>query len=159
APYNCVMTHTTVAERRRLESLPRAELEQYQLRRLNELLDHILPANRFYAQKLARLNRPIKSVADFSAIPFTFKEELAGPVSNNRVITNLTWPRERYSRFHQTSGTSGRPLVVLDTPDDWNWVLECWQYVLDVSRIAPGDRVLMAFSFGPHIGFWGAYES
>lgn len=153
------MTHTTVADRRRLESLPRAELEQYQLRRLNELLDRILPTNKFYAQKLARLKRPIKSLAEFSTIPFTFKEELAGPVGNSGVITNLTWPRERYSRFHQTSGTSGRPLVVLDTPEDWNWVLECWQYVLDVSRIAAGDRVLMAFSFGPHIGFWGAYES
>jgi phenylacetate-CoA ligase len=50
-------------------------------------------------------------------------------------------------------------LVVLDTPDDWQWVLECWQYVLDAAGIGTGDSVLMAFSFGPHIGFWGAYES
>jgi phenylacetate-CoA ligase len=153
------MTQTTVADRRRLESLPRAELEQYQLGRLNELLDRILPTNKFYAQKFARLNRPIKSLAEFATIPFTFKEELTGPVSSNGAINNLTWPRERYSRFHQTSGTSGRPLVVLDTPDDWHWVLECWQYMLDGAGVGAGDRVLMAFSFGPHIGFWGAYES
>ena len=153
------MSHTTVAERRRLESLPRKELEQYQLGRLNALLEKVLPTNHFYAQKLARAKGPIESLEEFSEWPFTFKEELADPLSSNEAIKNLTWPRERYSRFHQTSGTSGRPLVVLDTPDDWQWVLECWQYVLDGAGVGAGDRVLMAFSFGPHIGFWGAYES
>jgi phenylacetate-CoA ligase len=153
------MTHTTVAERRRLESLPRAELEQHQLRRLNALLDQILPTNQFYAQKLARMKRPVESLAEFAQWPFTFKEELIGPVSSGDVANNHTWPWNRYSRFHQTSGTSGRPMTMLDTPDDWRWVLECWQYVLDAAGIVAGDRALMAFSFGPHIGFWGAYES
>ncbi|HTQ40250.1 MAG TPA: AMP-binding protein [Pirellulales bacterium] len=153
------MTPTTAAERRRLESLPRAELEQYQLLRLNALLDQILPANQFYAQKLARMKRPVDSLAEFARWPFTFKEELVVSASGGDTARNHTWPRERYSRFHQTSGTSGRPLAVLDTPDDWQWVLQCWQYVLDAANIRAGDRVLMAFSFGPHIGFWGAYES
>jgi phenylacetate-CoA ligase len=154
------MSHTNVAQRRRLESLSRTELEQHQCDRLNALLDQVLPHNKFYAQKLARVERPLKSLNDLAACPFTFKQELVGLVSGgDNAIQNLTWPRDRYSRFHQTSGTSGRPMAVLDTADDWHWVLECWQYVLDAAGIAAGDRVLMAFSFGPHIGFWGAYES
>jgi len=153
------MSHTTVAQRRRLESLPRSELQQHQLNRLNALLDQIVPNNRFYTQKLSRVQRPVKSLEEFAAWPFTFKQELVGPASGSDAVHNLTWPRERYSRFHQTSGTSGRPLVVLDTADDWQWVLECWEYVLDAAGVGAGDRVLMAFSFGPHIGFWGAYES
>ncbi|HZZ26419.1 MAG TPA: AMP-binding protein [Pirellulales bacterium] len=153
------MTPTTAAERRRLESLPRAELEQYQLRRLNALLNQALPSNQFYAQKLARMKQPIESLAEFAQWPFTFKEELMGPASGGDTANNHTWPRERYSRFHQTSGASGRPMVVLDMPEDWQWVLECWQYVLDAAGVDSGDRVLMAFSFGPHIGFWGAYEA
>jgi phenylacetate-CoA ligase len=154
-----MMAHTTADERRRLESLPRAELEQYQLQRLNALLEQVLPHNPFYALKLARTERPVHSLAEFAQWPFTFKEELVGLASADDVANNHTWPRERYSRFHQTSGTSGRPMVMLDTPDDWQWVLECWQYVLDAAEICQGDRVLMAFSFGPHIGFWGAYEA
>jgi phenylacetate-CoA ligase len=155
------MPHTTAADRRQLESCSRSELERHQLQRLNALLDRIVPANQFYAQKLARVNRPVQTLAEFANWPCTFKEELIGHAGEGvgDAVSNLTWPRERYSRFHQTSGTGGRPLVVLDTPDDWQWVLECWQYVLDAAAITADDRVLMAFSFGPHIGFWGAYEA
>jgi phenylacetate-CoA ligase len=153
------MPHTTIAQRRHLESLSRADLESYQLGRLNSLLDQILPANSFYAHKLSRVRTPVKSLEEFADWPFTFKEELIGSASSGDVGTNHTWDVDRYVRFHQTSGTSGRPLVVLDTADDWRWVRECWQYVLDAAGITPDDRVLMAFSFGPHIGFWGAYEA
>lgn len=153
------MAFSTASERRRLESLSRTELEQHQLSRLNALLNQVLPANQFYAHKLARMKRPVESLAEFAQWPFTFKEELISPASGSDAANNHTWPREHYSRFHQTSGTSGRPMAMLDTSADWQWVLECWQYVLDAASVGPGDRVLMAFSFGPHIGFWGGYES
>ncbi len=153
------MEFTTASQRRRLESLSREQLEQHQLARLNCLLQEVLPANDFYAQKLARVQHPVESLAEFSSWPFTFKEELVGSASSGELAQNLTWPTERYTRFHQTSGTSGRPLVMLDTDADWHWILECWQYVLDAAGVAAGDRALMAFSFGPHIGFWGAYEA
>jgi phenylacetate-CoA ligase len=72
---------------------------------------------------------------------------------------NLTWPVEKYVRFHQTSGTQGRPMPVLDTAEDWEWWLQTWQYVLDAAEITPDDRVLFPFSFGPFIGFWSAFEA
>jgi len=153
------MSHTIDSQRRHLESLPRADLERYQLGRLNALLDRILPGNQFYAQKLARVKRPVESLAELAEWPCTFKEELLGHTREGDAVANLTWPIAKYSRFHQTSGTTGRPMVVLDTLDDWQWVLECWEYVLDAAGIRADDRVLMAFSFGPHIGFWGAYEA
>jgi len=153
------MPHSTSPQRRKLESYSRADLERYQLGRLNGLLDQILPVNQFYAQKLARVKRPMESLAELGDWPCTFKEELLGHAREGDTVANLTWPLAKYSRFHQTSGTTGRPMVVLDTPDDWQWVLECWEYVLDAAGIKADDRVLMAFSFGPHIGFWGAYEA
>jgi len=153
------MSHTTAEQRRHLESLSRAELERYQVQRLNALLDQILPANQFYAQKLARVKRPVQSLAELYDWPCTFKEELLGHARDADAVANLTWAPAKYSRFHQTSGTTGRPMIVLDTSDDWQWVLACWQYVLDAAGITAEDRVLMAFSFGPHIGFWGAYEA
>ena len=35
--------------------------------------------------------------------------------------TNLTFPLEDYVQLHQTSGTTGVPLRVLDTAADWAW--------------------------------------
>src|SRR5690606_11717476 len=53
----------------------------------------------------------------------------------------------------------GHPLAVLDTAEDWEWWMECWQFVLDTADIHSRDRVLMAFSFGPFIGFWSAHDA
>jgi phenylacetate-CoA ligase len=153
------MTHITIAERRRLESLDPRALERHQLARLNALFDRILPANEYYATKLADIERPLKSLEDLAALPFTFKEGLLASRHPGDVTANLTFPLERYVRWHQTSGTRGRPLVVLDTADDWAWWLDCWEYILDAADVNAGDRVLMAFSFGPFIGFWSAYEA
>jgi phenylacetate-CoA ligase len=153
------MTRTPFPERRRLESLSPAELDQHQLAKLNALLEQILPQNRFYADKLADIPRPLTSLAQLAELPFTFKRELIESADGGDFAANRTWPVERYVRFHQTSGTRGRPVVVLDTQDDWEWWLDCWQYVLDSADMSADDRCVMAFSFGPFIGFWSAYEA
>src|SRR5438552_1473273 len=115
------MDLSTTAERRRNELLDAESLAALQLERLNRLLDGILPQNEFYAQKLAGVARPLKSLAQLDRLPYTFKDELASRRSG-KLAANLTFPLERYVRFHQTSGTRGRPLSVLDTAEDW----QCW---------------------------------
>jgi phenylacetate-CoA ligase len=145
------------AERRRLESLAPPELEAHQLARLNALLARVLPANRFYAQKLGPA-RQLATLAELEDLPFTFKNELLDPPPE-ALAANLTYPQQQYVRFHQTSGTRGRPLIVLDTAEDWQWWTGCWQYVLDAAEVQPGERLLMAFSFGPFIGFWSAFDA
>ena len=44
-------------------------------------------------------------------------------------------------------------MAVLDTPEDWEWWLKCWDHVLDAAEITESDVAMMAFSFGPFIGF------
>ncbi len=152
------MFRTTAAERRRLETLPREGLAEHQCARLNALLETILPHNAFYAAKLAGLERPLRSLAALEAIPYTHKDELL-ELPPGRLAANLTFPNERYVRFHQTSGTRGRPRMVLDTPEEWGWWMNIWQYVFDAVGLEPVDRVLMAFSFGPFVGFWSAFDA
>ena len=149
----------TASERRRLESLERDALERHQLDRLNSLLELILPANRFYANKLAGVRLPLASLDEFRALPHTTKGELLGEGSAHSLPANLTWPLERYVRFHQTSGTRGRPLAVYDTAEDWRWWVDAWQFVLDAAGVTAGDRAMLAFSFGPFIGFWSAHDA
>jgi phenylacetate-CoA ligase len=138
----------------------RAALDAFKLERLRRLLREIIPRNSFYAKKLAHVD--IDRVAGLDAManwPFTFKEELVEAAGQGGLPGNLTWPSERYVRFHQTSGTHGRPLPVFDTADDWEWWMECWRAVLDRGDVAAGDRVLVASSFGPYAGFWSGFDA
>jgi phenylacetate-CoA ligase len=149
----------SAAERRRWETLPRAELERQQLSSLNALLADILPTNRFYAEKFTAFRQPLTSLADRAQLPFTTKQELSAAPPTGMLAVNQTWPTDRYARYHQTSGTHGRPVAVLETRADWRWWMQVWQAIFDAADVRPGDRVLMAFSFGPFIGFWSAFDA
>ncbi len=140
----------------------RAEIERHQLRKLNELLMEIVPTNSFYREKLAGINpQQFSDLASFQKlVPMTTKQEIvADQQSHGPFGTNLTFPIERYTRFHQTSGTSGTPLRWLDTPESWQWMTESWKEVFRVAGINECDRVYFAFSFGPFLGFWLAFEA
>ena len=141
----------------------RADIESLQLEHLRALVAELIPSNKFYAQKLqsAGAGFDIASLADFSArFPFTNKAELAADqLANPCHGTNLTYPLNRYTRFHQTSGTSGSPLRWLDTPESWDAMIESWSEVFRAAAVGAGDRVMFAFSFGPFLGFWLAFES
>ena len=149
---------TSYERRRELEGLDPTALENYQLERLNALLSQILPHNKFYEEKLGNIQWPLESLESVKQLPFTSKDELITGESSD-VAANLTYPIERYTRMHRTSGTRGRPIVVLDTAEDWQWWIDCWQFVLDAADVGEKDRALMAFSFGPFIGFWSAYDA
>ena len=137
----------------------RSALDAVKLERLRGLLRTILPHNRFYAEKLARVGdaAAIASLEDLAGWPFTSKEELVETAAEG-TPANLTWPIDRYVRYHQTSGTHGRPLPVFDTAADWQWWMECWREILARGGVGPGDRVLVASSFGPYAGFWSGFE-
>jgi phenylacetate-CoA ligase len=132
-----------------------ATLRRYQLDRLNRLLAETISNHAFYREKYRDLRLPLESLDELSRLPFLEKRELV----TGGVATICGLPRSRYVRLHQTSGTTGDPLQLLDTPDDWAWWLGCWQYVLDAADVGPGDTALMAFSYGPFIGFWSAHDS
>jgi phenylacetate-CoA ligase len=153
------MLRTSPQDRRRLEQLPREELARHQLARFNELVAEVVPHNRFYAEKFASIDLPLASLDRLAELPFTFKEELVTAPQAGEFAANLTYPLERYVRYHQTSGTRGRPMPVLDTEADWRWWLEAWQFVLDAAEVGPEDRAVLAFSFGPFIGFWSAHDA
>jgi phenylacetate-CoA ligase len=90
----------------------------------------------------------------------TSKDELvADQAAHAPFGTNLTYPLERYVRLHQTSGSAGdQPLRWLDTRESWEWWLRIWSdHVYPAAGVTSEDRVFLAFSFGPFIGFWSAF--
>ena len=143
--------------RDRCRSMSRNELEQHQVARINALVNQ-LSSNRFYADKLAHIAAPISSISELADWPLTTKQELL-EATDRDATANLTFPPSDYTRIHRTSGTKSHPLLVSDSNTDWNWWMEVWQYVLDAANIDCDDRAFMAFSFGPFIGFWSAYDA
>lgn len=133
-------------------------MRERQLRRVQELLAEILPRNGFYQRKLG--SQRAQTWEQFQQLPFTTKAEIAADQATNPPYgTNLTYPLERYIKLHQTSGTTGKaPIRVLDTEESWDWWARCWGHVYRGAGVGPGDRIFFAFSFGPFIGFWAAYE-
>jgi len=134
-----------------------------QLERLRALLAAIIPGNGFYTPRLAaaRVTPEIASLEEFSRrTPFTRKDELVGDQAAHPPYgTNHSAPLADYTRFCQTSGTTARPLVILDTNESWASLLASWEVIYREAGVAPGERVYFAFSFGPFLGFWTAFEA
>ena len=144
------------------ESLSRPELAARQLDRLQALLSEVEEKNPFWKSKFnsAGINRQdIQSLEDFRQFPLLTKQELVDDQNANPPFgTNLTYPLSGYSRLHQTSGTTGKPMRWLDTPESWDWFMECWAQIYRISGITSDDIFAFPFSFGPFIGFWAAFE-
>ena len=144
-----------------VESWSDEERREAQAKRLARGLPELLRGNAFYQRKLAaagiRSDREL-SAQSWSSLPFTTKEELSQDQAEHPPYgTNLTYPLDRYVRQHQTSGTTGRPLRVLDTAESWQWWRDCWTPIYRAAGVTAADRVFFAFSFGPFVGFWSAF--
>jgi phenylacetate-CoA ligase len=146
-----------------VEQLDRSRLAEGQGRRLLELLAAIQGRNQFYTRKLQDAGIDINGLRlpeDFKRLPLTTKAELnADQAATPPWGTALTEPLSHYTRYCQTSSTTGRPLRWIDTNESWQWLLECWKTVYRGARVTHSDRVFFPFSFGPFLGFWAGFEA
>ena len=129
------------------------------LDKINSLLT-ALSTNPFYQNKLNGLTS-VTSLEEYSEkVPFTTKAELAADQKLHPPYgSNLTFSLESYHRFHQTSGTSGQPMIWLDDKAGWEWLCENWAWVWEKAGVTPGQAAFFPFSFGPFLGFWAGFES
>ena len=145
------------------ECRPRAVLLEHQHRRLRKLLSAVHTRNRFYTHKLddagVRLDT-LRLPDDLRTLPLTTKHELAADQEASPPWgTAHTEPLDRYTRYSQTSSTTGRPLRWLDTNESWQWTLDCWKAVYRAAHIGAADRIFFPFGFGPFFGFWTAFDA
>jgi phenylacetate-CoA ligase len=141
----------------------RSRIESKQLKKLQGLIGELLKGNDFYRSRLqsAGVDSKIGSLAEFSRLmPFTSKMDLVWDREEFAPYgSNLTYPQSDYSRFCQSSGTTRGPLPSLDTTESWSAMLDCWDRVYEAAQVETSEVVFFAFSFGPFLGFWTAFES
>lgn len=145
------------------ETADRTELEAIQWRKLSRLLDIVFSRNDFYRRRYANhgvRREDIQSLADLSKLPFVSKADFQEDQEQNPFFgTNLSEPLTNYVFYQQTTGTTGKPLVWLDTRESWEWRGRCVAHALRAANVTAGDRLFLPFNFGPYTAFWGAYEA
>ena len=141
------------------ETLDRNAIHRLQEEKLRRLMVAIQD-NPFYTAKLATAGKSasdVKTLRNLDELPFTTKSELVAAQNTHPPFGNLlTYPLARYRRFHGTSGTSGKPLLWLDSEEDWETWIRCWGYVYRAAGVSEEDVMFLAFSFGHYVSHWAA---
>jgi phenylacetate-CoA ligase len=100
-----------------METLPRPELEAYQLKQLKTTISYALRTP-FYRERLGKAGITgedrIKSLEDLKRIPFTTKIDLRESFPYGM----LSIPRDEVIRLHASSGTTGIPTTIYFSRED-----------------------------------------
>ncbi|MDN3919923.1 phenylacetate--CoA ligase PaaK [Roseateles violae] len=139
-----------------IEKASRDELQALQFERLKWSLKHAYDNVPHYKAAFdAKGVHPddLKTLADIAKFPFTTKKDLR----DNYPFGLFAVPREKVSRIHASSGTTGKPTVVGYTARD----IDTWANLVARSIRAsggrPGDIVHIAYGYGLFTGGLGAH--
>jgi phenylacetate-CoA ligase len=139
-----------------IETASRDELTGLQLLRLRWSLRHAYENVPHYRKAFDRAGvapDACKTLADLARFPFTVKSDLR----DNYPFGMFAVPRERVSRIHASSGTTGKPTVVGYTASD----IDTWASLMARSIRAAGGRagdiIHVAYGYGLFTGGLGAH--
>lgn len=138
------------------ECMPREELEQLQLERLQATLNRVYKTVTCYRRKFDEAGidpEEVNSLSDLARLPFTTKEDLR----LNYPYGMFAVPLREVVRIHSSSGTTGKPTVVGYTKND----IKSWANLVARFMTAAGvthdDVVQIAFGYGLFTGAFGLH--
>jgi len=138
------------------ECMPREDLEQLQLERLQSTLFRIAHNVPFYRRKFADLGVDVEnfsSLAQLSELPFTTKQDLR----DHYPYGLFAVPLREIVRLHASSGTTGQATVVGYTRNDIkNWS-NLIARILTAAGVTADDVVQIAFGYGLFTGGFGLH--
>jgi phenylacetate-CoA ligase len=139
--------------------MSRKELQNLQLRRLIGLLKYLQRNSLFYRVKVFSSGisyQDIKTLDDIEKLPFTSKEDIITAAEKLSCVHGELFcgdPKD-VLRWHKTSGTTGKPVKIADTMNDWNSYADLSAEALYAMGVRKEDIVVVAFGYGPFIAFW-----
>jgi phenylacetate-CoA ligase len=139
-----------------IEVASRDEITALQLKRLQSSLQHAYDnVPQYKAAFDAKGVHPsdCKTLADLAKFPFTTKHDLRA----NYPFGMFAVPREKVSRVHASSGTTGKPTVVGYTKNDIDTWADLMARSIRASGGMGGDIVHVAYGYGLFTGGLGAH--
>ncbi len=139
-----------------MDFLPVPQLRDLQLTRLRWMVQRSYDNVALFRQRMQERNltpADVKSLADIARLPFTVKTDLRDTYPFGLFAS----PLPEIVRFHASSGTTGKPIVVAYTQED----VQDWAQVMLRSFAAcglhRGDIIQNAYGYGLFTGGLGAH--
>ncbi len=142
---------------KRYECMPREEIEQLQLERLQSTLNRVYRNVAFYRKKFDELKilpEEIQSVKDLANFPFTTKEDLR----HSYPYGMFALPLREVVRIHSSSGVTGKPTVTGYTRNDLHHWSQLTARVLTAGGVTKDDVVQITFRYGLFTGAFGLHQ-
>ncbi len=131
----------------RIETMPRSELEQLQLERLQAVVNRIWDSVPFYRRRFEQTGltpEHIRSLDDLRLLPFTVKEDLRAGYPYDL----FALPLREVVRIHASAGATGQPTVVGYTKNDLRHWSELVARVLSAGGATKDDVIQISFTYG-----------
>lgn len=139
-----------------IEIASRDEIMSLQLERMKKSLRHAYENVAFYRHRFDDAGvhpDDLNDLSDLAKFPFTYKDDLRA----NYPFGLAAVPREELARIHASSGTTGKPTVVIYTQGDIDIWAEVVARSLRASGLRRGDTVHNAYGYGLFTGGLGAH--
>jgi phenylacetate-CoA ligase len=135
--------------------LPAEQKRSLQGERLSALVDRLATSdNAFWSERLADVApASITSVDDLPRLPFTVKQDLR----DQYPLGMVTIPVEATTRLHASSGTSGKPTIVVYTPADLAIWAEVNARALALAGTRSDDILHNGYGYGLFTGGLGLH--
>jgi phenylacetate-CoA ligase len=136
--------------------MPREELEQLQLERLQATLNRVYKTVTCYRRKFDENGidpEDFQSLSDLAKLPFTTKEDLR----LNYPYGMFAVPLREVVRIHSSSGTTGKPTVVGYTKNDIKTWANLVARFMTAAGVTHDDVVQIAFGYGLFTGAFGLH--
>ena len=138
------------------ETLPKAEMEDIQLARLQETVRNVYEKVPFYRDKFdqaAIQPSDIQTLADLKRLPFTKKTDLR----EHYPFGLMAVDQKDIVRIHASSGTSGKPTVVCYTRKDIDMWADLVARSIAIAGGHPGEIFHNAYGYGLFTGGLGLH--
>ncbi len=139
-----------------LECMEQAELEKIQGARLHDTVTRVYENVPYYAEKMrvaGIVPDDIRTVADLSKLPFTYKSDLR----DNYPFGTFAVPMKDVVRVHASSGTTGKQTVVGYTAQDIDMWADCMARSLAKAGVTNQDICHVAYGYGLFTGGLGVH--
>jgi len=139
------------------ECMPRAEIQQLQLERLQATVNRAARNVAFYEKEFEDLGiypEDIQTLEDLQRLPFTQKKDLR----DSYPYEMFAVPLREVVRIHQSSGTTGRPTVVGYTANDLRHWTDLVARNLTAGGVTKDDVVQIFFGYGVFTGGFGFHH-
>lgn len=136
------------------ECMPREELEQLQLERLQATLNRAYKNVAFYRKMFHESNiipEDMQAHSDLARLPFTNREDML----MNYPYGMFAVPLREVVRVHSSSGTTEKPVVVGYTRNDIKIWTNLVARVMTAAGVSRDDMVQVTFSYGLYTGAFG----